>query len=198
MPDETRDENADTPEEWMQAWDEAIAAVGTDYSGGATQEAIDEIERGAVRKFCEPLEFDCPLHYDEEVAKAHGYRGIMAPLSGVSMTWTDPGLWGPGVETRYPEPDPDIDIVRATRTEEPPPFPPTSTGFATDIEIEYFEPPCVGDRLTFSGRRLTQVLPRETSVGRGAFMIWEREVHNQRGELVAKVRNGGYLYDPHT
>jgi hypothetical protein len=39
-------------------------------------------------------------------------------------------------------------------------------------------------------------VPRETSVGRGAFTVWQREVHNQRGDLVAQLRNGGYAYVP--
>ena len=184
-------------EAWMKDWDAGIAAIGQDFSGGAVQEAIDAVELGAVRKYCEPLEFDCPLHYDDEIAKAHGYRGVLAPLSGVSSTWIDTGGWKPGMPTRYPTNDPNADIVRERFTEVKPPFPETATGFATDIEIEYFEPLCVGDRLTAKGRRLISLLPRETSVGHGAFMVWEREIYNQRGELVAKVRNGGYLYNPH-
>lgn len=185
-------------EDWAREWDAAIAVVGQDFSGGLEIEAVDAIELGAVRKFCEPLEFDCPLHHDEALAQEHGYRGVLAPLSGVSATWLDTGSWQPGWTTRYPEPDPNIDIVREPPRNQPePPFPPTEAGFATDIEVEYFEPPCVGDRLTVKGRKLVSVLPRETRVGRGAFFIWEREVYNQRGDLVAKLRNGGYRYNIH-
>jgi len=73
-------------------------------------------------------------------------------------------------------------------------MPHTTAAFATDIEIEYHEPPVVGDRLTVKGRELISCLPRETRVGRGAFMVWERRVVNQRGDLVALLRNGGYRY----
>jgi hypothetical protein len=38
------------------------------------------------------------------------------------------------------------------------------------------------------------VNPKETSVGRGAFTTWEREIRNQRDELVAKTRSGNYFY----
>ena len=182
-------------EDWTQDWQPTVDVVGQDFSGGIESTAIDEIERATIRRYCEPLEFSCPLHYDEEVAKANGYAGILAPHSGVSSTWIDAGLWRPGQGTRYPMAHPHVDIPRARGPVMPePPEPPTTAGFATDIEIEYHEPPVVGDRLTVKGRELMSCLPRETRVGRGAFMIWQRQVVNQRGELVALLRNGGYRY----
>tara|TARA_B100000315_G_C14141986_1_gene391760 strand:- start:303 stop:542 length:240 start_codon:yes stop_codon:yes gene_type:complete len=76
-------------------------------------------------------------------------------------------------------------------------MPKTTASFATDVEIEYFAPVCVGDVLTTKGRKLVSVTLRETRVGYGAFTVFESEIHNQRGELVAKMRNGGYAYNPH-
>ena len=73
-------------------------------------------------------------------------------------------------------------------------MPPTTASFATDVEVDYHEPAAVGDRLTVKGRKLISCLPRETSVGRGAFMTWERQVVNQEGVLVALLRNGGCRY----
>ena len=182
-------------EDWTQAWQPTVDVVGQDFSGGIESTAIDEIERATIRRYCEPLEFSCPLHYDEEVARAHGYAGILAPHSGVSSTWIDPGIWRPGEGTRYPVAHQHVDIPRVRGPVMPePPEAPTTAGFATDIEIEYHQPPVVGDRLTVKGRELMSCLPRETRVGRGAFMIWQRQVVNQRGELVALLRNGGYRY----
>ena len=182
-------------EDWTQAWQPTVDVVGQDFSGGIESTAIDEIERATIRRYCEPLEFSCPLHYDEEVARAHGYAGILAPHSGVSSTWIDPGIWRPGEGTRYPLAHQHVDIPRVRGPVMPePPEAPTTAGFATDIEIEYHQPPVVGDRLTVKGRELMSCLPRETRVGRGAFMIWQRQVVNQRGELVALLRNGGYRY----
>ncbi len=188
-----------TSEAWQTAWQPMIDAVGRDFSGGIKQQAVEEVERTGIRRYCEPLEFDCPLHYDDAVAKRHGYRGIVAPFSGITQTWINDGLWRPGDATLYPAADPNKNArhnIKRRNDAPEPPQPPTSAAFATDIEIEYFEPVCVGDRLTASGRRLLSVLPKETSVGRGAFIQWEREVHNQRGELVAQIRNGGYNYVP--
>jgi acyl dehydratase len=184
-------------DDWQQAWQPMIDAIGQDFSGGQHSEAIDAVERGAVRKFCEPLEFDCPLHLDDAAARAQGYRDIVAPVSGISQTWTDVGQWRPGQPTNYPNAEPNWNnVFRGQGGGVPMPAPATSAGFATDIEIEYFAPVCVGDRLTGSGRKLLSVLPRETSVGRGAFSVTERQVHNQRGELVALLRNGAYQYVP--
>lgn len=184
-------------DDWQDAWQGTVDAVGQDFSGGVQTTALDQIELGAVRKFCEPLELDCPLHYDLDVSKQHGYRGVLAPVSGISQTWLDSGLWRPGMGSRYPQAHPHVDIPRARGEAMPePPTPATTAAFATDIEIEYFEPPIVGDRLTVRGRKLISCVPRETRVGRGAFMVWEREVVNQDGQRVALLRNGGYSYVP--
>jgi acyl dehydratase len=183
---------------WENAWQPVIDLVGEDFSEGEKQPAADLVERASIRRYLEPLEFGCPLHFDEAVATANGYRGILAPYSGISQTWTDQGQWHPGQPTNYPTADPNANGIRraAAAQGRAVPSPETSAAFATDIEIEYFEPVCVGDHLTYSGRKLLSVVPRETSVGRGAFMVWQREVHNQHGELVAQLRNGGYQYVP--
>jgi hypothetical protein len=44
--------------------------------------------------------------------------------------------------------------------------------------------------------KLVACKPKETSVGRGAFMTWEWEVRNQRDEVVARLRNTMYVYSP--
>ena len=79
-----------------------VDAVGGDFSGGVQSTAVDQIELGAVRKFLEPLELDCPLHYDTDAAKQQGYRGVLAPVSGVSSTWLD----GRAVAARHGQPLP--------------------------------------------------------------------------------------------
>jgi acyl dehydratase len=186
-------------EDWRSAWQPMIDAIGEDFGGEAVRAGADEVERSGIRRFVEPLEFDCPLHYDEAVAREHGYSGIIAPYSSVT-TWTIPPMWVPGAAPVFTSAERDAQPARspvAPASGRPTPAPPTTGYFATDIEIEYFQPVIVGDRLSSSGRRLLSVVPKETSVGRGAFLIWETEVRNQRGELVAKMRNGTYNYNPH-
>ena len=185
-----------TGESWQQAWDITAAAIGTDY-GAEPEEAVEAVEAATIRRFCEPLEFDCPLHHDPSVARAHGYRDLLAPWSGISQTFSRRGHWRPGMSTRYPAADPDAVILDTELGVDPePPGPPYTATFATDIEIEYHAPVSVGDRLTRSGRRLVAVVPRETRVGRGAFLTFESRLHNQRGELVTVQRNGSLRYTP--
>lgn len=180
-------------DDWEKAWQPVIDAVGQDFSDGTTRTAADTIEPGQVRRYLEPIHFDCPLHYDEEAAKAHGYDGLIAPYSGLA-TWTASAIWNPGEDTwncTERNANPNRRMAAAGR---PYPAPPTNAGFATDVEYEYVQPFRVGDRLTTRGRRLIQCLPKETSVGRGAFMITESEIVNQDGELIARARLGNYSY----
>lgn len=180
-------------------WDDLVAAIGQDFSGGQTR--IGEVaERGFIRRYCEPLELDCPLHYDDGAAKQHGYRGVIAPVSMINQTLSTPPIWQPGNPTAWPTNDPDALYSRGEGegwTAVPLPMPKTTAGFATDIEIEYLAPVYVGDVLTTRGNKLISVAVRQTSVGLGAFIILESEIHNQQGELVAKCRNGSYMYNPH-
>jgi hypothetical protein len=82
-------------DEWPAEWQPMIDAVGQDFGGGIVYLAADDVEKALVRRYLEPLEFDCPLHYDEEVARQYGYRGIVAPYSGMS-TWIADAKWKPG------------------------------------------------------------------------------------------------------
>ncbi len=180
-------------------WDDLIAAIGQDFSGGVERTAIEPVEWSSIRRFCEPLEMDCPIHYDEEAAKAAGYRGVVAPISSISGTFSSQGVWKPGEPTRWPVKNAHGTAVmpQGQNSEAALPKPDTIGSFATDIEIEYFEPVCIGDRLTSKGSKLVSVTLKETSVGYGAFIVMESEIYNQRGELVAKARRGGYRYNPH-
>jgi acyl dehydratase len=62
--------------------------------------------------------------------------------------------------------------------------------------MDMLAPVVVGDRLARVGNRLVACVPKETRVGRGAFMTWESEVHNQRGQVVLRTRNCTYRYQP--
>ena len=182
-------------------WDDLLDAVGQDFSEGVVTEGDETVDRSSIRRYCEPLEIDCPLYYDDEVAKQHGYKGVIAPWSSYGSV-SGNALWKPGYGEIWDSTDPDHTIsgpgARSRQREgpQPPPIPQpkTNAGFATDIEIEYFRPVYVGDRLSRRGRKLVSVIVRETRVGYGSFTVYESEVVNQRGELVAKMRNGGYQY----
>jgi hypothetical protein len=53
-----------------------------------------------------------------------------------------------------------------------------------------------GERIGRRGKRLLSCTPKETAVGRGAFMTWESEVVTETGEVVGRIRIGTYAYVP--
>lgn len=192
-----------TDDNWESDWDVLVARVGEEIEGGlqADLSAVEDVERASIRRFCEPVEFDCPLHYDDEVARAHGYEGVIAPYSSITQTFVDPGVWSPGDPPVYTSADAHAQPVKAGSGDNAfasLPGPNVSAGFATDVEIEYFQDVLVGDRLEMRGNRLLSCVPKETSVGRGAFMTFESNCYNQRGEKVATMRRGLYGYVPHS
>jgi acyl dehydratase len=181
-------------QDWKQAWQPVVDAIGQEF--GRVTTGADEISAATIRRYLEPLEFDCALHYDAEVAREHGYGDIVAPNSSI-QTFSLPPMWRPGQsifnsEERNAQPETgSLGGLRA-------PLEPSTTGyFATDFEVEYFCPVIVGDRLYRRGAKLTGCLPRETKVGRGAFLTWESEICNQRDEVVARTRTTSLRYNPH-
>jgi hypothetical protein len=178
---------------WASAWQPLIDVIGQDFGAGIIH-AVDPIEKSLIRQYNEPLEFDCPLFYDEEVAKAYGYPGIIAPYSGLA-TWTSVGVWDYGDEPVYTTAERDVaPRYRALREGGQPPGPDTNGAFATDVEYEYIRPFVLGDWLYMRGRKLLSVLPKQTGVGRGVFTVWESEVYNQDDAHIATQRLGLYLY----
>ena len=179
-------------------WDDTIAAIGQDFSGGEEHTADEVIAYNDVVRYNEVWEFGNLLYWDEDVAKQAGYRGVVVPWSAIKQTFSYGRFWRPGQPTRFPTPD--LHASQQGVSSAPQgievPRPQTSTGVFTDMVIEFFEPVCVGDQITVKGNKLVNVRPRETRIGVGAFVNRENEFYNQRGELVARANQGGYSYQP--
>jgi hypothetical protein len=183
-------------EDWRQAWTPVIESIGAELHDEPPRYGPDRIEAGAVRRYLEPLEFDCALHYDADVARAHGHEQIVAPYTSLIAFATGP-LWQPG-QTVFVSAERDAQPARSTlRPRMPEGAPPVSAFFATETDIEYLRPVLVGERLGRRGNRLLSCEPKETRVGRGAFVVIESEVVDEAGLAVARIRAGLYLYDPH-
>jgi acyl dehydratase len=182
--------------DWESAWQPVIDAVGTDFAIGTELVGPDVVELGAIRKYVEPLQFGCPLHHDGVVAKQVGYPGVIAPVTS-AMTFTILPVWRPGEPATFTSAERNAQPVRTstgprwTGLE-----PPTTAHFAADAAADYLAPVVVGDRLTRRGNRLVACVPKQTRIGRGAFTTWESEIHNQRGQVVARLRNTAYSYLP--
>src|SRR6266540_5049487 len=133
--------------DWRSGWQAMVDRVGEDFSDGRSRYGPDLIDVGAVRRYVEPLEWDCPLHYDEQMAADSGYAGLIEPYTSV-LTFTTPAMWAPGKDPIFvvdgadaqPARSP-IDVPRRG------PAPRTTGYFATDLEIEFVRPPHVGERL---------------------------------------------------
>lgn len=183
-------------DEWKAAWQPVIDRIGNSLTSGDVQWAPDRVEAGAIRRWLEPLEFDCALHDDREVAQAQGYLDIVAPVTSLG-TFAAPPLRAKGVclfteAERNAQPH-----VRSLRPPLPAEAPPVSGYFATDMAFEYLRPVTVGERLGRRGLRLVACIPKETRVGRGAFVTFEVELISSHGDVVSRMRYGLFCYNPH-
>ena len=178
-------------------WEDTAKHIGQDYSGGIIMVADERVDKVMISRYCEPAEIGNLLYWDEEVARMAGYRSQVVPWAMVKDVPTYSGNWRPGSPTRFPL-DKEMDWQSQLANRQPsaggPPQPPTNAGFFTDMTIEFFEPVCLGDRLTTMGRVLRHVTPRETRVGIGAFTGYDTSYFNQYGQLVARTTQGGYRF----
>lgn len=166
-----------------QSLDELQGFIGREHGFAG----VDEVSRNDIRRKLEVYCFDCPLHYDDAVARAHGYREMVAPVA-MTPLWAMPAYWNPGDPVAF------VPGARENpggiRTDLPTVFP---RGVNTGTEWEYFEPLYPGDRLE-GNWRLVEVKPRQTKLGDGAFLIFETAIYKHSGELVAKNLNTNYRY----
>jgi len=174
-------------------WDDTRAWIGRPLSvseGGG----VDAVEASSVRRRLEVLEFGCPLHYDTKAAREAGYKDAFAPYT-MLQTFSGSANWQPGKPTLWRSNQPNFTMRAQVEQGEIPQ--PGTHGFATDLEIEYFQPLYLGDRVSVRDRRLVDVSQKRTSVGDGAFITMESRFHNQLDELVGVARTSRYVYIPH-
>ncbi len=184
-----------TETDWAVEWQPVIDAIGRDFSTGEVVWGADPVERGAIRRFMEPLEFASGLHLDPDIAAAHGFPDVTMPATGV-ITWTIPAMWRAG-EVLFDTAERDAQPVRSPINNQEMTLGPKTTGFfATDIEMDFLRPVLAGERLGRRSQRLVDCRPKQTSVGRGAFLTWESDVVVESGEVIARIRVGTYAYIP--
>lgn len=187
--------------DWKADWQEVVDAVGQDFLDGAISWGGDPVERGAVRRYLEPLELDCALHTDPEVARAAGHADVTMPATGV-IAWTIPAAWQPG-QVLFDSAHRDAQPVHSAINNADMPLGPRTTGFfGTDIELDFDRDVVAGERIGRRGKRLVACTPKETGVGRGAFLTWESDIvveptGDVQPEVVGRIRIGTYAYVPH-
>jgi acyl dehydratase len=182
--------------DWRRAWDPLVAAVGSDFGDGQVVYGADPVTASDIRRFLEPLEFGCPLHTDPAAARAAGFAGVTLPYTA-ALSWSIPAMWAPGDPPLFTDEARDAQPSRSPISNPDPGLGPETTGyFATDLELDFVRPVTAGERVGRRGRRLVSCTPKETSVGRGAFMTWETELVDGDGEVIARMRTGTYAYEP--
>lgn len=187
---------ADTGQDWQAEWRPVIDAIGTDVAEGAVTWGGDAVERGGIRRYLEPLELDCALHTDPEVARAAGHADVTMPATGV-IAWTIPAAWTPG-QVLFDSDERDAQPVHSAINSAGLSVGPRTTGFfGTDIEVDFLRDVVAGERIGRRGKTLLSCTPKETAVGRGAFMTWESEIVTEDLEVVGRMRVGTYAYQPH-
>jgi 3-methylfumaryl-CoA hydratase len=165
-------------------WEDAQSWVGREL---AEYHGADEVTVGDIRRRLEVLAWDCPLHYDEAVARRHGYRTVVAPAT-MLMTWAMPPYWSPG--DPRPQPGDAALLPQYPFTQIPAPG---EFIFATSSETEYLEPVYPGDRVS-ARSVLIDMTRKRLSVGDGAFFLIETTYVKQTGEVVGIERLTVFRY----
>ncbi len=180
---------------WASEWDALAACIGQDFSDGQVAWGADAVEAGGIRRFLEPLELDSPIHLDRAAAQALDHADVVAPCASI-MTWSLPAQWTPGralFQDAGRNALPSYSPLTGVR---PPQAPPTTGFFATEYEADFLMAVVAGDHIGRRGSRLLGCRPRQTAVGRGAFLTWEYDVVNQRLDVVARVRMTFFYFTP--
>jgi hypothetical protein len=168
-------------------WEEAEAQVGEVIGSFAGPDAVSHAD---IRRRLEVMEWDCPLHHDESVAREHGYEGVVSPAS-MYMIWALPLYWEPGkprnqdLQHRFM---PSIPMVMN--------IPGEGSGMLdAECSVEFHAPIYPGDKISATSK-IASVTRKKTSIGDGAFIVVESTYTKQSGEVVAVDRITLYRYHP--
>ncbi len=167
-------------------WDDTKEWIGVSLGKNAS---VDEVNKTWIRWWLECIEFDCPLHYDDETAKQYGYDGVIAPAP-MAISAALPPYWNFGDPLTTIEDPPKKAPFEGSRLPSP-----GTRDFATDYEFEFFKPLEPGD-VVYSEAKVIKILPKKLRVGDGAFITMQKEYRNQKDELLAIGINTIFKFDP--
>ena len=125
-----------------------------------------EVEKGAIRKFAEAIGDEEAIYYDEQAAKAAGFKTIVAPPTFLCIF------------RAQDLPDLKITFGRVRLN--------------GGNEYEYYQPVYAGDTITVTAQ-YADVTERTGRTGKMVFVFTDLTFTNQHGEIVAKGRNTGIM-----
>jgi len=152
----------------------------TKFIGQVSGTSIFEVEKEVIRRFADAVDDSNPLYWDEEYAKKSKYGSIIAPPGFISSPWFSnrPTKW-PKRGTTASDATADLRPALAKAG--------LGRGLDGGMEYEFFAPVRAGDTIT-AETKIADIIEREGSTGRLAFLITETTYTNQNGEVVAKAR----------
>lgn len=162
MSDETRD---------SLITDEMRARIGVE-SAPVTL----EIDKTSVRMFARAVGYTDPVYYDEEAARAAGYRGLPAPPGYLGTPVYDPN--------RHGERPAQLDME---------PRRPLKRMLNGGTDVEYLADVCAGDVLT-STSAVASIEEREGRLGEMLITTTRTTYRNEQGETVAVMTGTGIRY----
>jgi acyl dehydratase len=130
--------------------------------GRASPPTLNEVEKGAIRRFAEAIGDFNPVHYDEEYARVSGYPAVIAPPTFPASFHSAADLrelLGVGIKS----------LLHAEQS------------------FEYERPIFAGDRI-FVATRVADVLERLGPAGKMDVAVIEDEGRDEEGNLVFRAR----------
>lgn len=159
--------------------DEARESLITDEMraqiGKESEPTTLEIDKTSVRMFARAVGYTDPVYYDEEAAKAAGYRSLPAP----------PGYLGTPVY------DPNRRGARPQQMMEP--SRPLKRMLNGGTDVEYLADICAGDVLT-SSSAVSSIEERQGRLGEMLITTTKTTYRNQDGKVVAIMTGTGIRY----
>ena len=137
--------------------------VDRNAAGRESKPAINEVERGAIRRFAESIGETNPIYFEETAARAAGYRSVVAPP-------TFPTTLRAGSDLRE-------GLLLS----------PGKHLLQAEQSFEYARPIVAGDRLTVRSK-IAGIEQRATPSGPTDVVIIEDEGRDDSGELVYRSR----------
>jgi acyl dehydratase len=131
--------------------------------GRESKPALNEVEKGAIRRFAEALGETNPIYFEEAAARAAGYRSVVAPPSFATTLRAGSDLREGLMLT------PGKHLLQAEQS------------------FEYARPIVAGDRLTVRSR-IAEVSQRQTPSGLTDVVVIEDEGRDDAGDVVYRSR----------
>jgi uncharacterized OB-fold protein/acyl dehydratase len=154
---------------------------------GPPMESRDEVNQAMIRHWIDAVGDDNPVYVDDEVARANGFPGVVAPPT-MLQAWIMRGYRsqpdGSYIALREASGEASaqeelFDVLNAAGF---------TSVVATNCDQEYMRPVVLGDRLSVSSVIESVSPEKHTGLGDGHFVTTRLEYTDQRGELVAAMR----------